>query len=386
MRTFVGWRVIAILCVLALVSAAIGQQRPSSYRDQPNPAVGDSPETAPPLARLSPKLRRRAIAKAMRKVGDWELKRTREHFDQDWTFAALYAGFMAASEALPYTRYQEAMLGAGNKFDWKLGPRQSHADDQAIGQTYLALYHQGHDPKIIEPLRAQFDGLLKTPDNPDKPVWWWCDALFMAPRVWAGLAQETGEKSYLDYMDHQWWITSNLLYDPQQHLYSRDASFLDKHEANGKKIFWSRGNGWVMAGLGRVLEVMPEDYPSRAKYVEQFRQMASRVAELQGRDGLWRPGLLNADGYPLPEISGSAFFIYAMAWGVNHGVLDRGKYLPVIERGWVGVLSHVYSDGRLGCIQPIGAAPGDFKPTSSYVYGVGAFLLAGSELHRLGDR
>ena len=182
------------------------------------------------------------------------------------------------------------------------------------------------------------------------------------------------------------WITSDLLYDPQEHLYSRDASFLDKHEANGKKIFWSRGNGWVMAGLARVLEAMPEDYPSRAKYVEQFRQMASRVAELQGADGLWRPGLLNADGYPLPEVSGSAFFIYAIAWGVNHGVLDRGKYLVVIERGWAGVLSHVYIDGRLGCIQPIGAAPGDFKPTSSYVYGVGAFLLAGSELHRMAER
>jgi len=102
------------------------------------------------------------------------------------------------------------------------------------------------------------------PDNPEKPVWWWCDALFMAPRVWAGLSQETREKSYLEYMDRQWWITSNLLYDPQEHLYSRDASFLDKHEANGKKIFWSRGNGWVMAGLARVLEVMLEDYPNRA--------------------------------------------------------------------------------------------------------------------------
>ncbi len=322
----------------------------------------------------------------MRKVGDWELKRARENFDQDWMFAALYAGFMAASGTLPYAHYQAAMLEAGNKFDWKLGPRLVHADDQAIGQTYLALYQRRRDPKMIGPLRTQFDGLLKMPDNPEKPVWWWCDALFMAPRVWAGLSQETREKSYLEYMDRQWWITSNLLYDPQEHLYSRDASFLDKHEANGKKIFWSRGNGWVMAGLARVLEVMPEDYPNRAKYVEQFRQMASRVAELQGADGLWRPGLLNAAGYPLPEVSGSAFFIYAMAWGINHRILERDKYLPVIERGWSGALSHVYSDGRLGCIQPIGAAPGDFKPTSSYVYGVGAFLLAGSELHRLADR
>ena len=377
---------VASLFGLILISTASGATGASSTADEPNPAVGDSPESAPGPARLSPALKPRHVAKAMRKVGDWELERTRGHFDQDWTFATLYAGFMAASEAMPDSRYEEAMLGVGNKFGWKLGPRLFHADDQAIGQTYVALYRRHHDAKMIAPLRKQFDGLMKIPDDPNKPVWWWCDALFMAPRVWAGLARETGERSYLDYMDREWWITSNLLYDSQEHLYSRDATYLDKREANGRKIFWSRGNGWVMAGLARVLEVMPEDYPGRPRYLEQFRQMASRVAELQGNDGLWRPGLLNETGYALPEVSGSAFFIYAIAWGVNHRILDRATYLRVIERGWEGLLSHVYHDGRLGCIQPIGAAPGDFKATSSYVYGVGAFLLAGSQLPQLAGK
>ncbi|MBV8673715.1 MAG: glycoside hydrolase family 88 protein, partial [Acidobacteriaceae bacterium] len=190
-------------------------------------------------------------------------------------------------------------------------------------------------------------------------------------------------RAYLDYMDREWWITSNLLYDSGEHLYFRDASYLHKTEPNGRKIFWSRGNGWVMAGLARVIEAMPDDYPTRPKYIEQYRQMADRIASLQGSDGLWRPGLLNAGGYPLPEVSGSAFFIYALAWGVDHRLLDRGKYLPVVQKGWAGLVSHIYSDGRLGCIQPIGAAPGDFQPSSSYVYGVGAFLLAGSEADRL---
>ncbi len=184
-------------------------------------------------------------------------------------------------------------------------------------------------------------------------------------------------------MDREWWITSNLLYDPQEHLYFRDATYLQKHEANGNKLFWSRGNGWVMAGLARVLEEMPEDYPTRQKYVEQFREMAFRVAALQGADGLWRPGLLDANAYSLPEVSGSAFFIYALAWGVNHGVVARASYMPVVQKGWAGLVSHIYADGRLGCIQPIGAAPGAFKESSSYVYGVGAFLLAGSEANRL---
>lgn len=384
-RKTVGWIVMASLCALIFAFPSAAKEAPSG-KNQFHPAVGDSVDPAPPLAKLSPALKPRDIAKAMRKVGDWELKRTHKHFDQDWTFAALYAGFIAAAEALPNSRYESAMVAAGNKFGWELGPREGDADDQAIGQTYVELYRRHHDARMIVPLRRQLDGLRNTPDDPQKPVWWWCDALFMAPRVWAGLARESGEKSYLDYMDHEWWITSNLLYDEQEHLYSRDATFLNKQEANGKMIFWSRGNGWALAGLARVLEVMPEDYPSRAKYVDQFRQMASRVVELQGSDGLWRPGLLNPNGYPLPEVSGSAFFIYAIAWGVNHGILERRQCLPVLARGWSGILSHVYNDGRLGCIQPVGAAPGDFTPTSSYVYGVGAFLLAGSELHRLAER
>jgi rhamnogalacturonyl hydrolase YesR len=111
--------------------------------------------------------------------------------------------------------------------------------------------------------------------------------------------------------------------------------------------------------------------------------MAKEIASLQGSDGLWRPGLLDASAYKLPENSGSAFYAYALAYGVNEGILDRKQYLPVIEKAWAGLVSHIYQDGRLGCIQPVGAAPGDYSPTSSYVFGTGAFLLAGSEVYRL---
>jgi rhamnogalacturonyl hydrolase YesR len=236
------------------------------------------------------------------------------------------------------------------------------------------------------PTEEQLDELMKQPDDPAKPVWWWCDALFMAPPVWARLYGATHDIAYLDYMDREWWITSTLLYDPQEHLFSRDATFLKKREANGQKLFWSRGNGWVMAGMARVLDEMPEDYPTRGKYLDQFRQMAAHVARLQGADGLWRPGLLDAQAYPLPEVSGSAFFVYALAWGINHRVLDRATYLPVVSKGWHGLLEHVYEDGRLGSIQPIGSAPGAYSATSSYVYGVGAFLLAGSQVIELSKK
>jgi unsaturated rhamnogalacturonyl hydrolase len=348
--------------------------------------VGDSLDREPPLANLSPEFRRPAVAAAMRKVGDWELARSQPYFSRDWTFAALYDGYMAAAKALPEPRYETAMLEMGNRFDWTLGPRKSHADDQAVAQTYLGLYRDYREPRMIVPTEEQFNALMAQPDDPAHPVWWWCDALFMAPPVWARLYGVAQDRAYLNYMDREWWITSALLYDPQQHLYSRDATFLQKHQANGEKLFWSRGNGWVMAGLARVLEEMPPDYPTRQKYIDQFRQMAGRVAQLQGADGLWRPGLLDAQAYPLPEVSGSAFFTYAIAWGINHRILDRGAYLPAVKSGWKGLLQHVYEDGRLGSIQPVGSAPGAYSATSSYVYGVGAFLLAGSEVMDLSKK
>lgn len=374
----------AVAASLLLAASAASAQTQSTLAE--NSGQGDSVAVAPPLAHLSPAFKRKDVAAAMRKVGDWELARSQPYFSRDWTFAALYAGFMAAAHALPERRYEDAMLAMGNKFDWTTGPRKTLADDQAVAQTYIGLYRDYGEVRMIIPTEGQLDSLMKQPDNPKKPVWWWCDALFMAPPVWARMYGTTSDIHYLNYMDREWWVTSNLLYDPQQHLFSRDATFLDKHEPNGQKLFWSRGNGWVMAGLARVLEKMPNDYPTRAKYVEQFKQMASRIAELQGQDGLWRPGLLDAQAYPLPELSGSGFFVYALAWGVNHQMLDRKKYLPVIEKGWAGLLDHVYEDGRLGCIQPIGAAPGAYTPTSSYVYGVGAFLLAGSEVMELSKK
>ena len=369
------------LAVLLLVSHTLMAQQTTAERKT---WVGDAPANAVPLATdLSSKLTKKDVARAMEKVADWQLGRAQEGFDQDWTFAALYAGFMAVPEAANGKKYQDAMLAMGKKFQWQPGPRLAHADDHAVGQTYLELYSSYKDPAMIIPTRDRMDAVMKLADDPEKPLWWWCDALFMAPPVLAKLSKETGDRKYLDFMDHEWWITSKLLYSPQNHLYFRDSSYLDKHQANGANIYWSRGNGWVFAGLARVLAVMPADYPSRPKYVAQFKEMAQELASIQGNDGLWRPGLLDAGAYPLPENSGSAFYAYGFAWGINSGILDRKQYLPVVRRAWKGLLSHIYEDGRLGCIQPIGGSPDTFTPTSSYVFGTGAYLLAGSEIYRL---
>jgi unsaturated rhamnogalacturonyl hydrolase len=350
---------------------------------------GDDPEDDGPIATdLSASLDPVAVGKAMRKVADWQLARSEPYFDRIWTWSVLYSGFMAASRSLGDTKYRDAMEAMGKKFDWQLRSHLPDADDQSVAQTYLELYLLKKDPAMIAPTRAELDALLPEPHvskKPGKPiVWWWCDALFMAPPVWSRMYAATGDKKYLRYLDEEWWKTSNLLYDKQEHLYARDADYLTKTEANGKRMFWSRGNGWVMGGIARTLDYLPKDDPSRAKYVTQLKEMASRVASLQGKDGLWRSGLLDQENYSEPEMSGSALFTYALAWGINEGVLDKKIYRPVVEKAWAGMLKHVYADGRLGGIQQTGAEPAPFKATASYTYGVGAFLMAGSEIRHMG--
>ncbi len=150
-------------------------------------------------------------------------------------------------------------------------------------------------------------------------------------------------------------------------------------------MFWSRGEGWVLGGLARSLDYIPADDPRKPFYVQQLREMSARLAKLQGKDGLWHAGLLDSAAYPLPEISGSALFVYGMAYGVNHGYLDATSYRPVIARAWAGILRHVYADGRLGAIQQTGAEPAFYLPASSFNYGVGAFLLAGAELKKMSN-
>ena len=359
---------------------------------------GDSLTTPGPLAKnLSPRLDRQDLAKAMKLVADWQLARLPAQAQVDWTWAALYTGFMAVPNKVAGDKYKKAMLDVAERLRWQPGPRVMTADDQAVGQMYLEQYFIHKDPKMMDAMRARLDTEMATPESgwgttpqtwwarghyAQIPLWWWCDALFMAPAVYADMAAATGDKKYLDFMDRQWDATTKLLYDPSNHLYFRDATFLDKHEKNGQPLFWSRGNGWVMGGIVRVLQKLPPNSPLRPKYVALLKDMAAEMLSIQGKDGLWRPGLLDPDAYPLPEISGSGFVAYALAYGVNERILDRATYWPAVEKAWAGMISHVYADGRLGCIQPVGAAPGAYSETSSYVYGVGAYLLAGSEIYR----
>lgn len=353
---------------------------------------GDAPDNPGPLATdISPALKQKDIQAVVKKVAAWQVKVAEPNFNRLWTYAAMYDGLLAASQATGDPASRDAVLKFSEQEKWQLlDYRFPHADDEAMGKAYMALYlgdaKNARKPERMANTKEVMDRLVARPDDPAKLLWWWCDALYMAPPVLARMYVATGDKKYLDYMDHEWWLTTKTLYNEQDHLFFRDERYLTQKQANGKNLYWSRGNGWVMGALVKVLEVMPKDYPSRAKYVEQLRQMAAEVKSIQGKDGLWRSGLLDPDAYELPEVSGSAFFTYAIAYGINEHILDRKTYLPVVEKSWKGMLEHVYADGRLGSIQPVDAQPGKFKPSSSHVYGVGGFLMAGYEMNRLAGK
>ena len=336
--------------------------------------------------------RPKEIKKAMNKAALWQLAHPK-HELYDWTKGAFYAGLSAAYKTIGNKDLLDGMMKMGETNMWKPGPRLLHADDYAICQTYVDLFRIKKDRAMIQPFIDRMEEFMTTPfpvKGIEQITWWWCDALFMAPPALVKLSVTTGDKRYMEKSDKLFHECYNLLYDKEEHLFARDLGYVikgdgnDRHEANGRKIFWSRGNGWVMGGIALILSELPKDYTERGFYETLFREMADKIASLQQEDGLWRASLLDPASYPGGEASGSGFYTYALTWGINNGLLNRERFLPVVKKAWKGMNGLIQADGHVGWCQPIGADPKkNFSADSWEVYGTGAFLLAGSEIIRL---
>lgn len=333
------------------------------------------------------------IRSVMTKVTDWQIKNPK-HNPRDWTNGAFYAGVYAAWETTRSKPIYRAMMDMGNREGWQPYKRWYHADDIAICQTYIDLYRKEKRPEMIKPTIDTLKLFMANPypgkSKIDVIKWWWCDALFMAPPTLVKMGMTTGNMDFLNCNDQSFKECYDLLYNKEEHLFARDLNYVIKpdgsgrREANGQRIFWSRGNGWVMGGLVRILSELPAGYPQRPFYENLFKEMAARIVKLQQPDGLWRASLLDPEAYPGGEVSGSGFFCYALAWGINNKLLDKKTYLSAVEKSWVGLNACVNDEGRVGWVQPIGGDPRrNFNEESWEVYGTGAFLLAGSEVIKL---
>ncbi len=302
-----------------------------------------------------------------------------KNYSEDW---ARHNKWMGAQGQDP-SKWKYKTYGEGHDFvlfgDW-----------QICFQTYLDLYELNPDPFKIKRAIEVMDTEVRSKEN---DFWWWADALYMVMPVMTKLYKATGEVKYLDKLYENFRWADELMYDKDEQLYYRDAKYIYpkvKTACNGGKSFWARGDGWVLAGLAKVLNDMPADYKHRPFFVQRFCELAEGVARVQRPGGYWSRSMLCEEDAPGPETSGTAFFTYGMLWGMNHGLLDRSIYEPVVSKAWTYlVTTALQEDGSVGFVQPIGEKPDPTKTVDAHSqanFGVGAFLLAACEKVRFDDK
>ena len=334
-----------------------------------------------------------SVLAEMQRVGDWQLAHEATNRPTGWIQSVGDVGMMALAGISGDPKYRDAMLAKGETNGWQLAEyrgRKYHADDQCYGQVCAELYFLYRENRMIAPMREQFDWILANPPanqsldhKSGENQWTWCDALFMAPPSWLRLYAATDDTRYLDFAVTNFWRTADFLYDTNANLFYRDSRFFTQTGPNGAKIFWSRGNGWVFAGIVRCLQYLPMNSPDRPRFEQLFKDMAEKILSLQQPDGLWRASLLDPQDYPTPEASGSALFAYGLAWGVNQGLLDRATFEAAVRKAWLALVGCVDADGKLTHVQPAGTGPIKFDENSTQPYGGGVFLLAGSEVYKM---
>ncbi|RYG50438.1 MAG: glycoside hydrolase family 88 protein [Chitinophagaceae bacterium] len=322
-----------------------------------------------------------------------------------WDVAAYHTGNMEAyllTKNERFRKYSEdwAMhnqwMGAKsvNKAEWKssYGEKDEYVlfgDWQICFQTYADLYMLEKDEKKIARAREVMEYQMSTPRN---DYWWWADGLYMVMPVMTKLYNITGNKLYLEKLHEYFSYANSIMFDEEEQLYYRDAKYVyPKHtSANGKKDFWARGDGWVFAGLAKVLKDLPQNDPHRSIYTERFKQMAKAISKSQQPEGYWTRSMLDPAHAPGPETSGTAFFTYGLLWGINNGYLNAKEYGPIAQKSWRYLVgTAIQPDGKIGYVQPIGerAIPGQVVDKNSTAgFGVGAFLLAACEMYRLLDK
>lgn len=308
-----------------------------------------------------------------------------------WTRAVYYEGLMALYSVNPDKTYYDYAMSWGEAHKWGLngGVKTRNADNHCCGQTYLDLYEKEKKPEMIKDLKASIDLMIASDKIDD---WTWIDALQMAMPVYAKLGVITGDKKYSE-RNYQMYMDSKVrqgFYNKADGLWWRDKDFRPPYkEPNGEDCYWSRGNGWVVAALVRVMEIAPND-PHYKEYKKTYLEMMKALLPIQREDGFWNASLHDATNFGGKETSGTALFVYGMAWGINHGLLKEKKYLPAITKAWNAMAKEaVHADGFMGFLQGTGKQPSDGQPVTYDSkpdfedYGLGCFLLAGSEVWKL---
>ena len=371
-------------------------------RAQTSLAQTTAPVAAPATTNPIDLLQGPFVHDLMLKVMGYQVRAYGKSYPVTWQSGAFWAGVMAAHTVTGDEEFYDAAHTWGEHAKWAVAQRHFHADDLAVGQSYLDMFLREQDPALIAPLKTAMTPWLTAttitsrdvgggPAGNGAPfigrhVWWWCDALFMGPPLLGRMYGATGDKRYLELLHKLYWDSADYLFDADDHLFFRDAGYFypARKSPGGKKIFWSRGNGWVYAGLVRTIDFIPPDDPQRGKYIDLYKKMSAAIIAAQQPDGTWCSSLTEPTWVPGPESSGTSFFTFGLLAGVKRGWLDEKTYLLPGLKGWAALCGLVGPDGGVRYSQGVGGAPGPTTADTHMDYTQGAFLMAASEMFRLG--
>jgi rhamnogalacturonyl hydrolase YesR len=312
-----------------------------------------------------------------------------------WTRGVYYEGLMALHEIYPKEAYYKYAYDWSEFHKWGFngGNTTRNADNYCAAQTYIDLYNLAPDANKLKNTKANINMLLNTPQNND---WSWIDAIQMGMPVFAKMGVLEKDNRYFEKMYEMYMFSRNQhgdhgLFNPKDGLWWRDADFDPPYkEPNGEDCYWSRGNGWVIAALAKVLTIVPENAPHREQYVKDLKAMAKALVPIQRPDGFWNVSLHDPKNFGEKEASGTALFVYGITYGINSGILDKKTYLPVVEKAWKALTTEsLQKNGFLGYLQSTGKEPKDGQPLmvdkipDFEDYGLGCFLLAGSEIYKM---
>ena len=329
-----------------------------------------------------------SIKSLMRKVANYRLKSGVQAVGNGWDGGSYFSGIMGLYRTTKEQKYLDSATAWGNYNNWTPhnGVNTTVGDDQCCEQTYCEVY--GLNPttanaKMVQNVKANLEHEFDVVKNSHTNVWTWCDLCYMSPPAITRYAIVNNQPRFLDTMDLCWWGTAKMLYDSTHHFWFRDGSYTNKKTSNGNPVFWSCGEAWVLGGMARVLAYMPKTYATRAKWEKQFVDVCTATKAQQGStlyQGLWTTSMLDHQQYPDPETSGSAFFCFAMMWGINNGILDSNAFLPCVKKAWTDLVANVNPQGMLLRCQTPSAAPASIPVNLSSREGEGAFMLSGEEL------
>lgn len=313
-----------------------------------------------------------------------------------WTRAVYYEGLMAlhSIDKLP-VNYDYAVQW-GDKHHWGLwgGIKVRNADNQCCGQTYIDLYLIDKKEERIKDIKACMDAMVTSSKVDD---WSWIDALQMGMPVFTRLGVVFNDTAFFRKMYEMYAFTKyqhggNGLFDAKTGLWWRDKDFVYPayKEPNGEGCYWSRGNGWVVAALVRTLQWLPKSDSHYAEYLQDFKTLCAALLPLQRDDGFWNVSLKDPTNFGGKELTGTSLFTYGFAWGINNGILDKKKYTPAILKTWNALVKDcVHPNGMLGYVQGTGKEPKEAQPVTYDKipdfedFGLGCFLLAGSEVYKM---